>query len=432
MRSLPLILLFACLTGLLLSQELDFSRASELSRIGGCARPMAVRTIGKHTLLELSATFPNNTGERAFWDIPMRLDLSQSSGMHLRICGMNTACLKEAQIFLKVDGSWYRSQLSLAGNNEWADCFISKAAFAPDGPPASWRHVELLRICLWQSTPGNLTLFLQKLAFIRPNVSIALIHGNRADKQRRLISENYAIALAHALSLQGIHPAIIEEQDVSLMTLRPYSMTLLPLPEALPHPLLNTLVTYLQEGGKMGLFHSVPPPLAEQMQLPAGTCRRIEQPLIEGILPVQRLLPDSNPFIQRSQAIVPLEHIPDHLQVAAWWMTTNAKPTQYPALLFSNSGFWMTQAYLNQAPYSGGAFLRDAMIPQIPDLRRIAAWNCIRRQDDALPFIMLSRPASLQQRARSLQRDSHAAYLRKDYPLAIACAQEAMRLLSRP
>ena len=280
--------------------------------------------------------------------------------------------------------------------------------------------------------PGTLSLFIQKLAFIRPNVSIALIHGTRGDKQRRILSGNYAAALAHALSLQGIHSAIIEEQDVSQMTIRPYSMILLPFPEALPPPLRNTLVTYLKEGGRIGLFHCVPPPLAAQMQLPAGTYRRIEQPSIEGILPVQRLLPGSNPFIQRSHAIVTLEHIPEHLQVAAWWMTTDAKPTRFPAILFCSSGFWMTQAYLNQAPYNGGALLRDAMIPQIPNLRRIAAWTCIRRQDEALPFIMLNRPASTQQKARSLQKDSYAAYHRKEYALAIACAQEAMRILSIP
>ena len=105
MRSLPLILLLACLSGLLLSQELDFSRAAELSRIGGCARPMTVRKTDNHTLLELTAAFASDTEERAFWDIPMRLDLSQSSGLHLRIYGMNTACVNE-ELNAKVVEYW--------------------------------------------------------------------------------------------------------------------------------------------------------------------------------------------------------------------------------------------------------------------------------------------------------------------------------------
>ena len=430
MSSRFIILLILLLGSTFPAQDIGFSRTASLSRVGGCARQMTLLNSGNHTLLELTANFANDARERAFWDIPIRMDLSQHSGIRLRLYIQNTPCVKEAQILIKVDGSCYKTQLPLTHNAEWTECFLSKADFAPEESTGSWKQAELLRICLWRKEPGLVSLYLQKFCLEQPNVSLAIIHGNHANEKSRTLSREYARDMAHALALQGIFPAIVEDQDLSQMLLRPYAMALIPSPESLPPSQFGTIISFLRKGGALGLCHSVPPPLAAQMKVPVGNVREIKDIQISGMLPVSQLMPGTHTCLQNAQAIVTMERIPENLRVAAWWMTANGTPTRYPALLFNSNGFWMTHPYQNQAPYEGGALLRDAILPFMPDIRRKAAETSIRHLQEALPFLLINKPSSIQLKANTLLAHSREAFSRKDYPQSIDLVQQTHRLLN--
>ena len=81
-------LLFALLLPLC-AQQMDLARTAAVARISGNACTPVLLRSGATQYLQLQAIFNNGSSRRACWDIPFHLDLSQVTGLRLKLCCRN-------------------------------------------------------------------------------------------------------------------------------------------------------------------------------------------------------------------------------------------------------------------------------------------------------------------------------------------------------
>ncbi|MBR0458793.1 MAG: hypothetical protein IJJ26_06125, partial [Victivallales bacterium] len=369
-------LLFALLLPLC-AQQMDLARTAAVARISGNACTPVLLRSGATQYLQLQAIFNNGSSRRACWDIPFHLDLSQVTGLRLKLCCRNPELVSQFQIHIRAGGIWQNANFEINGES-WCDILIPKSRFTPEGEQITWRDCDLLRISAWKGGIGPATLFLLSLEFVQPNSSIAVLTGDDATLAKE--SQRYLSALCEALLSTGLHPAILHENDIGYSTLLPYKMLLVPFPEALSPDQISNLVSYIRRGGRIGVFHNLPPRLAAALDMPAGRYIKCDSPSLAmtGIYPDPRALPAARGFRQQTAGFIGVSALPMHLRATAWWKNAQGSPTTWPAILEGPSGFWMTQVYRNEDQINGARTLLALIAKHLPNAPQMAATTLLQ------------------------------------------------------
>lgn len=385
-------------------QTLDLPRAAGACRPSGAAGMAAMRVAG----LEFPAAFTPDGSPRAFWDIPLHLDLSQTAAIRLRLYFLNPGLASQYNVYIRAGNTWYAAEFAPTAAARWEEIIIPKTRFAPEGAPDSWQLCTMLRLAAWRGGSGNLAIYAAEIDFMRPNLGVAILRSG-STRAAAAAAYPYARHLGEALFAQGIYPAVFEEADSALSLLVPYRFVYVPAPDAAGSPQVGAVISYLRRGGHAAVFHTLPPPLAGQMGFPSGKFTRAAQVPggLAAVLPDQRRLPGAGPFRQQSSAFVAVNPgaIPSSLAATAWWMDSSGASTGWPAILESAQGFWMTHVYLHQDPASGSRVMAALAGRFLPEVGRQAAAALLRRAEIAYAFAPASQrpPAAALALARARQ-----------------------------
>ena len=380
----------------------------------GAGAAVSLETVGNTDLLHFRARFTADGSERACWDLPCHLDLSKCAGVKLRIRYLNTHLTSQLCIYLQTSGGWQRAVVTPRSTGCWEDIIIPKSAFLPEtSANASWNACSRLRLDAWRASPGVFSFHLASLELLPANASIALLrsglHENLDDAKRRE-ALRHSQRLGEALAAGGVYPAVIDEPDATATALRGYQCVLLPAAEQTSSATTQQLCTYLRQGGKIAAFYALPAKLADAMALPQGKFIRaatLPKPL------AQVVTNGGASFRQNSTALMAVAAKPsEHLRIRAWWVDSSDQRTQWPAILQSPQGLWMTHVYLNQDPDRGTPVLLALLEDLVPDLRETAGGALCREGAFALANADRKVPHNGARRALAQARAAHA---RHDY-----------------
>ena len=380
MRRYAAIFFLFLLARLLGAGELDLDRLSGHVIPSGDTGTQAIYH-GKSGVLELSTRFRQDGSKRACWDLPITEDLSHSAGIRLRIRAQNADLASQLDIYLKTDGVWHRAELTPRTNGLWEEVVISKASFSPESQRTpSWKRCDTMRISAWRGASGQFAIQLASIELLDANCSLALVRGagspGSTDAQRNE-SLRHARNLGESLVNGGILPAVVDEPDLSLSALKYYGCIALPFGEFLGENGINQLCAYVRQGGRVAAFYSIPARLSNTMQLPAGKFLRTAS-LSHGISGIRTQ--GGAFFKQSAQALMAVSSRPaEGLKYRAWWIDAAGRQTQYPAIIQSPSGFWMTYVYQKQDEEHSIPVLAAFLEDQAPGLRRNAAATLVKR-----------------------------------------------------
>ncbi|NMA41832.1 MAG: family 10 glycosylhydrolase [Oligosphaeraceae bacterium] len=371
---------------LLLAASSGFAQALDLAKAAATCIPSAAASAANlrsfsanQAALELEARFSLQGNNRACWDFPLQADLSQMSALRLRYRSFNTPVVSQFNVYLRMGGNWYAASFAPEGNGAWEECIIPKTSFLPESGSNSWRQANMLRIAAWRGGTGELLLQFVALELLAPNCSIALLRsGGNSEQQKE--AYKYARHLGDNLFQGGLYPAVLEGDDCSASLLYPYQLVLLPFAEAASPAQLSAINLYIQNRGKVGVFHALPPLLAARLQFPAGRftlAKSLPAPLAM-VEPVAQRLTGSKSFRQQSGAFIALA--PSEVySVNAWWVDSKGKNSGYPAIIENRSGFWMTHVFLNQDSEPAFLTLLSQMQRFLPGLEQAAAAASLNR-----------------------------------------------------
>ncbi|NLZ59384.1 MAG: family 10 glycosylhydrolase [Lentisphaerae bacterium] len=367
------------------SQSLDLARAAATCIPSAAGSAANLRSFSANQpAIELQARFSLQGANRACWDFPLQADLSQTSALRLRYRSFNTALVNQFNVYLRVGNSWYAAAFAPEGDGAWEEAIIPKSGFLPEGASNSWRQANMLRIAAWRGGAGEVLLQFAGIELLAPNCSIALLRSGGNGQQQKE-AYNYARHLGDNLFQGGLFPAVLEEEDCSASLLYPYQLLLLPFAEAASPAQLRALNLYVQNRGKLGVFHALPPLLAARLQFPAGRftlSKSLPQPLAM-VQPLEQRLAGGRPFRQQSGAFIALSPS-KAFSVNAWWLDSAGRSSGYPAIVENQCGFWMTHVFLNQDPEAAFATFLAQMQRFLPGLEQVAAAASLNRARFAL------------------------------------------------
>ena len=374
--SIRIILLLTILWNLeLCSKSLAIKNLHKNIVHSGAGHAVGLEKAGSTDLLRFQAHFTADGSERACWDFPCRLDLSQCAAVRLRIRCLNTHLASQLCIYIQTPGGWQRALVIPRSTGHWEDIVIPKSDFIPENDAnASWKECLRVRLDAWRGAPGTFVFHLAEIEFQNANVSLALLRtglNDLTEESKRREALRFCQKLGSALAAGGVYPAVVDEPDATAATLRTYQCVLLPAAEQTGAAATQQLCSYLRGGGKVAAFYALPPKLASAMELPAGKFTKassLPRPL------TQVVTTGGASFRQQSGAFMAVAPgAAKQLRVRAWWVDSGGQRTRYPAILQSPKGFWMTHVYLNQDPEHGTDVLTALLEELVPELRQAGA-----------------------------------------------------------
>ena len=365
-------------------------------------------------MLHFRARFTAEGNERACWDLPCHLDLSQCAAVKLRVRYLNTHLTSQLCIYLQTSGGWHRAVVTPRATGHWEDIIIPKSDFLPENDAnSSWNACNRLRLDAWRATPGTFSFHLASLEFLSANASIALLRSGlheNIDGAKRREALRHSQKLGEALANGGIYPAVIDEPDATATALRSYQCVLLPSAEQTSAGTTQQLCTYLRQGGHLAAFYALPAKLATALGFPQGKFTRVAtlpKPL------AQVTTAGGASFRQTSGAFMAVSVNPsDQLRIRAWWTDSAGQRTQWPAILQSPNGLWMTHVYLHQDPDHAIPVLLVLLEDLVPGLRKTAADSLYRQAAFALANAGRKSPHA---NARNALAQAQDAQSRNDY-----------------
>ena len=370
------ILLMASVLG---AQVLDLRLAGANANACGHAAPPQLLRYGNVNGLALTATFLNDSHQRAYWDFPLNENLTHCAGVKLRLFCIKSELIRQFNIYLKTGSVWQAATFSPSTENAWQEIFIPKAMFRPETTAGSWQKVSTLRIAFWKGSPGQTILHLAAIEFVKPNAPVAIVRSGFSGKE---LQESYMYAehLSTALTSHGVNPAVLEQEDTTYLNLRPYSFVYLPHPIVANPTQLANLAAFVRRGGKAAAFHALPPILQQAMGLPAG--KYTSSTCLAAVQLRHYALPFGQNYRQNAGSFIKVNAVPPPLKTIATWVDTTGAVTDWPAIIESHAGFWITHAFLNRDPNNTSATMAALAVRHVPTLLQSAAYTryeCARK-----------------------------------------------------
>ncbi len=417
----PLFLILLAWT--LSAAPLDLRKGAFDAVASGSAAAPAI--VGRETpLLELKAVFSGAKASRACWDLPLRHDLSRCAGLRLRFRCLNADLASELLVHVNVEGGWYSASVAPSSPGSWEEVTIPKSALMPEQEAcSSWRNARRLRFTAWPGAAGTFRWQFAAIDFIDANVPLAMLRAGTAEApaEARRAAALYLRHLGNALAAGGIYPAVVEEDDCLLETLRGYSCLLAVSAETLQPHAQSVVAGYLRGGGRLGAFYLLPPPLAEAAGFPQGKFRKSD---FGGLQTT-----GGAAFGQRSSACIGVDAaaLPKGCKVRGYWNDASGRKSAVPAILSSPKGFWMTHVYLNQDPARAIPVLAAFAEEFCPNLRQNAANELLRHAR----FTLANAPRSASHAASqaALKKAGDRA-VQHDYPGLLAAIRQFHSLLA--
>ncbi len=313
-------------------------------------------------VVRLPVRFRGNRQDRAYWDLAATLDLSRQQGLRFLFHCENPQPISGFTFYLKSGEGWYAVEFEHPDPSAWTEVEIRKSDARIEGRPRGWRHIEALRIAAWRGDDADSKLRLARLGLLPAQPRVALLrnesvaHG--APSELNTVFSATQLTADH-LRAQGIGHLVLSDLDLDRPLQNETNVLLLPYAPALPDPVQARLAAFLEGGGKLLSFYTLPERLQSAIGIRLGSHIRQRRP---GHFAALRATGDTISGLpatvrQQSWNIVSAQPLAGRASVAAMWHDDEGRSAGEPALLVSPSGMHMTHILVSDNPQDKRALL---------------------------------------------------------------------------
>ena len=336
------------------------------------ASPPARGAAGLGEGIVFHCPFDRGAEDRFFWDREARLDLSAYTSIEVDLTCDRPEALRSLAVYLESGNGWYvwNRPLPRAGRQLLT---LRRHESATEGTPAGWRRITRIRLSPWKGAPVAATI---RIHGIRARSDPVLVIRGAASMPpaERAAAARAADRVCRWLAAAGAPFARLDEEAVNDATLRDVRAAILPYNTRLPDATLAALRDFVARGGKLIVFYSADPRLAEIVGVRLGSWKRADQPLQWCSFRFSDAAAWNAPetVFQTSGGLLPVFPAASDVAVIAVWQDDRGRPTGDPAWVAGPRGAWMSHILLpgdsaNKQHLLAGLLLRYA--PEVgPDL----------------------------------------------------------------
>ncbi|HEY5913899.1 MAG TPA: family 10 glycosylhydrolase [Verrucomicrobiae bacterium] len=428
--------------------------------MGGSA-PVSVALLEGRNVLRLPCNFTGTNIERASWDRQVKLDLASGRGIQFRVLCRDASPVSYFSLYFQSGDGWYHGSFYPESASGWSTISLNKADMTVEGQPAGWGQIRTIRISAWRGQDINTEFYLSDLrrtGALGGDAAIAILRAESATgllpAEARSVQQ-FTEGMARSLRELELECAVVSDLDITAARLKPAKVVILPHNPSLPEPAADELIRYVDAGGKLLVFYTVPVRLRPLLKVEGGDhIKGARAGSFSSLHFVDGALSGAPPVVgQQSWNISSYRPVSGVGHVFADWFDDQGKPAGYPAVLGSKDGLVMSHVLLPDDAANKHRLLLAMIGYLAPEIWQQAAKGEMAKTgsigeyesfDEAVAQIRNSRPENARvvealATAREL-RDSAAKLIAdRKFPEAIARAaaarqkvKEAFCLAQRP
>ncbi|MBN2507115.1 MAG: family 10 glycosylhydrolase [Verrucomicrobia bacterium] len=398
----------------------------------------------------LPCPFAETPMERASWDRAVTLDLSDCRGVEFQVLCRDASPVSYFSLYFQSGPGWYHASFYPESDTDWNTITVNKTDAGTEGQPAGWGQIRTIRLSAWRGRAVNTEFYLRNLrktGVLGGDASVAILRADslarRSPDEARTVGK-YVGGITEPLHALGVGCSVIGDQDVTAPRLDRARVVVLPYNPGLDQGVAGELARYVERGGKLLLFYTVPAPLMPLLGIAGGHhLQATPNAQFAAIHCAPGSLPGAPARVsQHSWNINAFQPLPNSGRVLAEWLDERGQPTGHAAVLGSAHGLVMTHVLLDDdAPHQRRLLLAmlGHLAPEVwrqaahASLNRVGAlsrFNTFAELADFITRHATNRPAArltLDQAARRLQ-SARDALERQDHPQAVDHADAARAL----
>jgi uncharacterized lipoprotein YddW (UPF0748 family) len=332
----------------------DAAAQAAWSPMSGSA-PVSVADSGARKALRMPCNFAGTKIERASWDLSIALDLVLCQGIQFRFFCANPSPVSHFTFFFQSGKGWYAASFHPAMQTGWQTIAIPKTDTNIEGSPSGWGKIERLRISAWRGQDTNIEFYVSDIGLVGTDASIVVVRAESAaaksPNEARAISQ-FSQTVAKGLEALGLPCLVISDRDVTPERLRGKQIAILPHNPTMPDETVDTLIQYVQGGGKLISFYTLPSQLYPIVGIERG--RHIAQKYAGYFSSIHfsgHVLAGAPAVVgQKSWNVADVKAVAGKSRLAAEWWDEKGQPTGNAAVVVSDNCIHMTHVLLDDDP----------------------------------------------------------------------------------
>jgi len=342
--------------------------------------------------------FAANT-DRVYWDRAVSLDLRGYDLLELDLTCLQPETIRTFALYLKSGDGWYLWSTPLNNSGRQKLFFPIKDA-AVEGKPDGWDAISIVRISLTRGlSPAALAQGGQAASVLAHGLrartcDLVIVQGtlSMANADERTYARNRAKRISRWLQNQDIAHSVVDDEAVVAGRLKSAQVAILPYNSLPPDKELRALESFIKWGGKLMVFYSAEPKLAELMGFKLGSYQTAKVAGQWSSFAFNKYAPPLVPEVvyQDSSNILPAYPADDDARIIATWQNSAGKDLADPAWVQSPHGLWMSHVLLDSDNVNKQRMLLALLGAYIPSLWEQAAMRAMTRAGKVGPFINLN------------------------------------------
>ena len=362
--------------------------------------------------------------DRAFWDRPITLDLSQFDTIELDLTCDQPESMRSLAIYFKSGDGWYIWNRPLRSTGRQT-VRMMRAEFQTEGTPAGWHQIERIRISPWRGAPISATLTVHQLRASSP--SILILRHDQGPPDERAVARRASQRISQWLDDVNLSHAISDESTLTSARLHQTRILILPYNPTLPTSARALIRTYINRGGKVMALYSSDAELATWLGFRLGPYQAAESPGRWSAIRFQSPQEYRTPQVvyQDSWNIRAVHPATPSARVIAEWLDASGARTGDPAWTVSAQGLWMSHILL-QGDDDNKRFMIAALLAHLhPPIWRELALTQSQRSGRVGPY------PDFQSAVRALRSSARRHPARADIERSIHLATEQQRRMQQ-
>lgn len=236
------------------------------------------------------------------------------------------------------------------GETGWRHVSLTKASFKPEGTPGGWDQITGVRFSPWKAAGVDAVCRLDNFE-ARTGGGIAVVTAVQAAREVPKEAQSvYACAerVAGLLDGAGVIAHCLDDADVERGALAGLKVAILPYCPRLDPATGAALRRFVDDGGKLIAFYTLPGPLPELLGVRVGAWQRREhdRQFLEVAFADGGVAGLPARFRQDSFCLFAVEPAARNARVIGRWLDGAGEPQPQPAVVLSDSGAYMAHTLL--------------------------------------------------------------------------------------
>jgi len=401
--------------------------------------------------LRMGCRFAGTDIERASWDRHGPVDLVGRRGVRFKMFIDDPSPIGHFSMYFHSGDGWYAAGFAPEARGQWHTVTVEKRDTKIEGHPAGWSQVDTIRLSAWRGTDENTVFHVADVeAFGRP-ARVLVVRAEsciRADGAGRGYTR-YTQETAEMFEAAGLRADVMSDLDLDAEHLVGRRLLVLPYNPSLPEAAAKTVAAWLEGGGRLLAFYTMPASLVEATGIARG--RNVSQKH-RGYYAEIRFAGDVPAGVpprveQRSWNAIDAKPVGRGARVIARWFSADGSDTGLPAVIASDRCIYMTHVLLADDAERKRRMLLALAGHLAPALWREAAEGAVAQAGRTGPYdtfdaaaggIRKTAEASGRPRALATLKEASARHAEarrlagaEKFPQAVDAAADARRLLVR-